>query len=152
MTTAGRRSLSYQSFDEIMPDVERLLKGHTTVGQWSLAEICKHLATVMRRVADAPASTPSDPSQWVNEDKKRQVFDSGMLPEGLPSIPENLPADVRSAQHEAERLRATIAHYKASSGPVIAHRFFGPLSKPEWDRLQLIHCAHHLSFAIPTVG
>ena len=45
--------------------------------------------------------------------------------------------------------RQAIAHYKASPGPVIQHLFFGPLSKAEWDRLQLIHCAHHLSFAIP---
>jgi hypothetical protein len=144
--------LSYKNFDEIMPDVERLLKGNTTVGQWSLAEICNHLATVMRRVADAPASTPIDPSKWVSEEQKRRVFDSGMLPEGLPSTQENLPANVGSTADEAERLRKTIAHYKASSGPVIAHRLFGPLSKPEWDRLQLIHFAHHLSFAVPTAG
>ena len=32
----ARRTLSYESIDEIMPDVERLLAGHTTVGNWSL--------------------------------------------------------------------------------------------------------------------
>ena len=46
-------------------------------------------------------------------------------------------------------LRAAIAHYRASPGPVIPHRIFGPLTKDEWDRLQLIHLAHHLSFAVP---
>jgi hypothetical protein len=148
-TTTGRRTLRYKSLDEVMPDVERLLEGHSTVGQWSLAQICRHLATVMRRVVDMPASTPQDPSQWVGEEQKRQVLDSGMLPEGLPGPPQLMPTETLGEHEEAEGLRQAIAHYKASAGPVIPHRIFGPLTKDEWDRLQLIHVAHHLSFAVP---
>ena len=48
--TPGRRTLRYESLDEVMADVERLLEGHTTVGHWSLAQICRHLATATRRV------------------------------------------------------------------------------------------------------
>lgn len=147
--TPGRRTLHFQDLDDIMPDVDRLLDGHTTVGNWSLAQICRHLATVMRRVVDLPASTPHDSSQWVGEEQKRQVFDSGMLPEGLATPPQVLPADTHGDREEAEGLRQAIAHYRASPGPVIPHRLFGPLSKDEWDRLQLIHFAHHLSFAVP---
>jgi hypothetical protein len=147
--TEGRRALRYNSLDEIMPDVERLLEGHTTIGNWSLAQICRHLSTVMRRVVDLPASTPHDRSQWVGEDRKREVLESGMLPEGLPGPPEIMPADTLGEREEAEGLRAAIAHYKTSPGPVIPHRIFGPLTRPEWDRLQLIHFAHHLSFAVP---
>ena len=147
--TPGRRTLRFQSFDEIMPDVERLLEGHSTVGTWSLAQICRHLATVARRVVDLPASTPSDPSQWVGEEQKRQVFDSGRLPEGIQGPPQIMPAEARGEREEAEGLRQAIAHYRASPGPVIPHRIFGPMSKEEWDRLQLIHHAHHLSFALP---
>ena len=149
MTTPGRRTLRYDSFDEVMPDVERLLAGHTTVGNWSLAQICRHLATVMRRVVDLPASTPHDPSQWVGEEQKRQVLESGMLPEGLGAPPQLVPTETLGEREEAEGLRQAIAHYRASHGPVIPHRLFGPLSKDEWRRLQLIHVAHHLSFAIP---
>src|SRR4051812_40749381 len=146
MPTSGRRTLRYDSLDEVMPDVERLLEGHTTVGNWSLAQICRHLATVMRRVVDLPASTPHDPSQWVGEERKRQVFDSGMIPEGLPAPPEIVPGETRGEREEAEGLRQAIAYYRASPGPVIPHRLFGPLTKAEWDRLQLVHVAHHLSF------
>src|SRR4051794_14669240 len=32
MMTPGRRSLRFHSFDEIVPDVERLVDGHSTVG------------------------------------------------------------------------------------------------------------------------
>lgn len=149
MTTEGRRTLRYASLDEVMPDVERLLQGHTTVGHWSLAQICRHLGTVMRRVVDLPASTPQDPSKWVGEEQKRQVLESGSIPEGLPALPEILPSEALGESEEAEGLRQAIAYYKASPGPVIPHRLFGPLTKAEWDQLQLIHIAHHLSFAIP---
>ncbi|MDR3618084.1 MAG: DUF1569 domain-containing protein [Paludisphaera borealis] len=148
--TPGRRTIRYGSLDEVMPDVERLLEGHTTVGAWSLAQICRHLATVARRVVDLPASTPSDPSQWVGEDQKRQVLESGVIPEGLPGPPEIMPVDTLGEGEEAEGLRQAIAHYRASAGPVIPHRLFGPLTKAEWDKLQLVHLAHHLSFAVPT--
>jgi hypothetical protein len=146
----GRRPLSFASFDEVMPDVERLLEGHATVGAWSLGQICRHLATVLRRVADAPATTPADPSQWVGEERKRQVFESGTLPEAIPGPPETMPTPGLDPREEAEGLRAAIAHYRSSGGPVIPHRLFGPLSKAEWERLQLIHLAHHLSFAVPS--
>ena len=148
--TPGRRSLSFGNFDEIMPDVKRLLQGHTTVGNWSLAQICRHVATVMRRVVDLPASTPQDPSLWVGEEQKRQIFDSGMLPEGIQGPAVVMPTEALGEREEADRLRQAIEHYKASAGPAIAHRLFGPLTKAEWDRLTLIHCAHHLSFVVPT--
>jgi hypothetical protein len=150
--TQGRRTLRFVSLEEVMPDVERLLEGHSTVGNWSLAQICRHVSTVMRRVVDLPASTPVDPSLWVPEERKREVLESGMIPEGLPTLPEVLPAEALDEREEAERLRAAIAHYREATGPVIPHRIFGPLTKAEWDRIQCIHCAHHLSFAVPVVG
>ncbi len=149
MSTAGRRKLRFQSFDEVMPDVERLLVGHTTVGEWSLGQICNHLATVLRRVVDLPASTVFDPSKFVGEEQKRGVMESGILPEGFPAPPEIVPNQTLDERQEAENLRQALAYYKASPGPVIPHRLFGPLTKQEWDRLQCIHLAHHLSFAIP---
>ena len=147
--TPGRRSLRFGGFGEVMPDVERLLEGHATVGDWSLAQICRHLATVLRRVVDLPASTPHDSSQWVREEQKRQVLESGQIPEGLPAPPEILPAETLGEREEAEGLRRAIAYYLAAPGPVIPHRLFGPLTRAEWDRLQLVHLAHHLSFATP---
>jgi hypothetical protein len=145
----GRRELQFNSLDEVLPDVERLLEGHTTVGTWTLAQICRHLGIVMRRVVDLPVSTPADPSQWVSEERKREVFESSKIPEGLPAPALVLPPDSLDEREEAEGLRSAIAHYQASSGPAIPHRIFGPLTKAEWDRIQCIHCAHHLSFALP---
>jgi len=147
--THRRRPLSYDSLDQIMPDVERLLEGHTTVGNWSLAQICRHLATILRVVVDLPASTPSDPSLLFGEERKREFMESGTFPEGVPTAPPFEPPGPLDDREEAAGLRQAIAHYAASPGPVVAHPRFGSLTRGEWDRLQCIHCAHHLSFAVP---
>jgi hypothetical protein len=150
--TPGRRTLGYESFEEVMPDVERLLEAHTTVGNWTLAQICRHLATILRRHVDLPASTTFDPSDRVSEDQKRWVLETGILPEGIDAPPGARPEATLSEPEEAEGLRAAIAYYRASPGPFIPHRILGPLTRDEWDRFELIHLAHHLSFAVPTAA
>ena len=141
--------LRFSSLDEVLPEVERLRNGHTTVGNWTLAQICRHLATVLRRVADLPASTPRDPSQELGEERKREVLETGRLPEGLPAPQVLLPEGGLDEGEEAENLRQAIAYFQSSPGPVAPHRLFGPLTRDEWHQLQCIHCAHHLGFAIP---
>jgi hypothetical protein len=147
--TPGRRTLRYDSLDQVMPDVERLLQGHTTSGNWSLAEICRHLAKSMRLAVDMPASTKHDPSLQFSPEIVAQVFDTGQLLEGLPLPAVLAAADPIEERQAAELLREAIAYYAASTGPVAGHRYLGPLSKAQWDHLQRIHCAHHLSFAKP---
>ena len=144
-----RRPLQFASLDEIVPDVDRLLQGNRTVGQWTFGQICDHLATVNRRLVDAPAEPKPDPSLRVSDEKKREVFATGQIPEGRP-MPGKLtaPADVEPTE-AVNRLRDSIAYYQASPGPVMDHPFYGPLSKEEWDSVVRIHSAHHLSFAIP---
>jgi hypothetical protein len=147
--TPGRRTLRYGKLDDVMADVDRLLDGHTMVGNWSLAQICRHLATVMRRVIDLPASTPYDASLWVGEEQKRQFFESGLVTEGIPTLPLLLPVEALNEREEAEGLRQAIAHYKASPGPVIPHVLLGFMTRDEWDQFHCIHAAHHFSFATP---
>ena len=60
--TPGRRPLRFARMDEILPEAESLIGRNRTVGNWSFAQICNHLAAVMRRTIDMPASTPVDPN------------------------------------------------------------------------------------------
>ena len=39
MMKAARRTLVFASLDEVMPDVDRLLEGHATVGRWSYSRL-----------------------------------------------------------------------------------------------------------------
>jgi hypothetical protein len=147
--TPGRRTLRFHSLDEIMPEVERLLGGYSRIGNWTLGQMCRHLATILRVSVDMPASPPRDPSRPVDEERKREMLESGALPEGLKTAPPFEPPADLDDREEAEALRAAIAHYKASPGPVIAHPLFGEIPRADWDRFHCHHCAHHLGFAIP---
>lgn len=147
--TPGRRTLRFESLDEVMPDVDRLLEGHATVGNWSLGQICWHLAAALRATADGPALPPRDPSLLVGEERKRAMLESGEVPEGLTTAPSFEPPDSLNDGEQAEELRRAIVHYQASPDPVVSHPRFGPLPRAEWDRFHCHHCAHHLSFAVP---
>lgn len=148
--TADRRPLQFASIAEIMPDVDRLLAGHRTVGLWSLGQICEHLATVTNWMLDRPADSPQlDPAQVKGAPEKGEVFATGRLPEGMP-LPAMLASpDAVDASEGARRLSRVLTRFQESPPPQAPHRLFGPLSKAEWDRVVCIHCAHHLSFVHP---
>lgn len=149
--TPGRRSLRFNSTDEIIADVERLRRGCKTVGEWSPAHIYGHLASVIEMILKAPAPAPGSPppATRMSPEQRDEVFASGLIPEGLPQ-PESLAAYQPGTEaEEADRLRAALVAFEASPGPVAHHRYFGPLSPEQWKRLNCIHCAHHLSFAVP---
>ena len=150
--TPGRRTIRYGRLDEIMPDVERLLARYTTVGRWSVGQMCRHLALIMRASIDLPASTQFDPSMRVDADTRRAMLERGEIPEAIPTGPALEPPAGLDDREEAENLRAAIAHYQVSPGPAIAHPLLGPLSRAEWDRMHCHHAAHHLSFAAPSAG
>src|SRR3954453_22400259 len=90
-----------------------------------------------------------DPADRVSQEQKRRVFETGVLPEGIGAPPGVVTDSVGDEREEAEGLRSAIAYYLASPGPAIPHRILGPLTREEWDRFELIHLAHHLSFAVP---
>lgn len=147
--TSGRRDIHFDSLDDIMPDVERLLQGYSKVGQWSVGQACRHLASIMRASVDLPASTQFDPAMLVDAKTRRAMLERGEIPEGIPTSPVLEPPAGLDDREEAENLRAAIAHYRSSPGPVVPHPLLGRLSREEWDRIHGHHAAHHLSFAVP---
>lgn len=147
--TPGRRTLRYDSLDEIIPDVERLLDGHSTVGHWSVGQMARHLATTLRRSVDLPATTDSNPAIHADARMKQAFFASGMVPEGTPMSHSLAVPDSLDDREEVDGLREALAYYAAAPGPVVDHPRFGPLTRAEWDRFHCLHCAHHFSFAVP---
>jgi hypothetical protein len=146
-----RRSLSFQRLDDVMPDVDRLLLGYTTVGRWTLGQICNHLGTQIRySVEGYPAHAPWLVRKLIAPLVRRRVFSSGQMRQGV-KVPEvYMPKPGLDDRAEAEALRATIKLFLAAPGPLPEHAFFGPLSRDDYHRLHCIHCAHHLSFALPS--
>ena len=146
---AERRALSFSSLDEVMPEVDRLLEGHTTTGQWSLGQICNHLSTAMQYTVEGfPEQAPWLLHRTVGPVAKRQVLGSGVMPEGVKLPEKYLPRPDLDPRAEAEALRLAPllpgAHRPAGGPPPLrldVPRRMGPLSRHP------LH--HHLSFARP---
>jgi hypothetical protein len=147
---AERRTLNFALLDEVMPDVERLLAGHSTVGQWSLGQICNHLArTISGSVDGFPTLAPWLIRRTVGPLAFRGVDRLGRLPTGVKAAAYLIPPPGLDARAEAEALGAAIARFQALTGPAGEHPFFGRMSLARLTRAHCLHCAHHLSFARP---
>ena len=147
---AERRTLTFTTLDRVMPDVDRLLEGHETLGNWSLGQICNHLATVVAGSVDGFPFRAS----WIYRKTmgtviRRQLFKNGEMAVGTQLPPQFCPKPGLDARAEAEALRATLRYFAGYQEPLVMHPFFGWLTRDEWNRLHAIHCAHHLSFVLP---
>lgn len=149
--TPNRRSLTFRDFDAVTSDVDRLLEtGYDALGHWSLGQICNHLTwTVTSSVEGFPSQFPWLVRQTIGQVVRSRVLGTGRMPERV-FLPARLhPLPNREDRAEAEALRAALRLYQASNAPRALHPIMGRISPQEWDRLHLIHSAHHLSFLVP---
>jgi hypothetical protein len=144
---AERRDLSFDSLDDVMPDVETLMSGNVTVGRWSLGQICNHLSTGLV----LPMSGRPDPSlQPVPDAFRRRMLRRERFPDGMQApLAVLLPGEGLDVRKEADTLRSAIKGFSRSEGPFLPHPALGLLTKVEWTRFHCLHCAHHLGFALP---
>src|SRR5581483_7303329 len=147
---AGRRELTFASLDEVTPDVERLLAGHVTLGNWSLGQICHHLAMALRMSMDGvPVKASWLVRRTFGAVARRLLLRGGRMPKGI-RVPEvYLPKPGLDAACEGEALQAALERFRSHAGPLHEHPLLGPLSRDQWERFHCIHCAHHLNFALP---
>ena len=82
---------------------------------------------------------------------KRKVFASGQIQSGIKLEAHPSQAGSRRTRRGGSSPRLH-PHFPGAAGPVAVHPFFGPLTHAEWCRLHTIHCAHHLSFVLPSEG
>jgi hypothetical protein len=146
---SARRELSFESLDDVRSDLDRLLAGHVTVGNWSLGQILYHL----RAAFEVPLEGDPTPGEMTRAHDviRRRFFSLGRFPEGR-DVPNErfLPTDNLDDRAEADSFRNAVSRFERSTGPYQLHPGLGPLTKDEWRRFHLIHCAHHLSFVLPT--
>ncbi len=143
-----RRRLAFDRIEEIMPEVDRLLAGHVTVGSWTLGAICDHLARSIDLSLDSgPAVAPPTREQAVY---RRLFFRAGAFPEGqTPPIAALFPNPDADPIAAAGSLRKALDRLDGHAGPFAAHPVIGPMSREEWLLFHSRHAAHHLSFAVP---
>lgn len=59
------------------------------------------------------------------------------------------PKPGTDARAEAESLCTALRRFAAHDGPLAEHPIRGFVSRAVWEQFHCIHCAHHLSFALP---
>jgi hypothetical protein len=155
-TTAGRRELTFASYNDIMPEIDRLMeRGYTKVGHWSLGQACYHLSRAMRLAVDPGTDLSNIKVPWVLKTligpliAKGRLLKSGKMPEGFKGPAAMEPPADADDRAEVEALRATVRIVSAHPGPFHPHPVLGALNRNEWERLNCVHTAHHLSFLRP---
>lgn len=149
-TNVSRRPLAFASLDRVMPDIDRLLGGHTTVGHWSLGQICNHLTQSLTWTVDGfPSLTPWVVRKTIGPLFLRRILKTGRFPGGIKLPKAYLPKPGLDARAEAEALRAALWHFASHTGPLSDHPMAGQIARAEWERFHCIHYAHHLGFVLP---
>lgn len=159
MTTATkpeRRTLKFATLDDVILNAENLrANGYDKLGHWDLSQICLHLADWMTYpVAGFPrAPLPIRMMLWmiratIGKAMYRKYVAEGM-PSGKPTMPQSIHEAGTDSTAAIAKLNEAVERFKAFDGTLHPSPLFGALNKDEALRLQLAHCAHHLSFLIP---
>jgi hypothetical protein len=156
-TTLQRRRLVFNDLDAVVRDAESLLAtGYEKAGNWDLAQVSGHLADWMRFPVEGfpKPPVPIRAMLWVMKKtigpkKLRQYLAEGDFPSGQPTAQQTVPPPGGDATTAVDKLRSSVERLKAHNGPIVPSPFFGPMDKETCVQLQLVHCAHHLSFLSP---
>lgn len=145
-----RRRLVFADFSQVRADIEHLQAcGYQQTGNWSLGQMCDHLAKSFDAMIDGYGYQAAWPLRLTTKLVMPIIFQLKRVPSGA-KIPKRFEAadeisdEARVA--DFERALERIENYRSS---FVAHPFAGRLSNRRWKQLQLIHCAHHLSFLVP---
>src|SRR5262245_55146837 len=137
---AGRRELRFSSYQEVLDDVHRLAAGPTRqLGNWSLGQICSHLAKAMDFAIDGPPFRANWFFRRIGPFLKKGML-RGPMRAGF-TLPKNasalLPDDVATAAGVAA-LETAIDRFArvADRKPNVV---FGSMTRDEWDQLHFRH-------------
>ena len=147
---SGRRNVDFSSYQDILDDVRSLASRPTRqLGNWSLGEICEHLASAMNMAVDGPPvqalvayshGRTTDQEALFCRDHSSPASSCQATPRR--SCPSGADTDkgITALARAIERIQRT-----ADRKP---HPIFGRMTNEEWDRMQFLHSAMHLSFIV----
>ena len=152
--TAQRRTLQFNSLDEVIADIEQLAQGEvTTTGGHSFPEIVQHLAITLDMVMGR-VEGPKPPwyMRLMIPLMKPMIINDKPLKPGfnLPSKAESFfwPKGDVDLGKAIDRLKEATDLY-LQKGPPQKHPMFGKLTRQQQDSMNLRHSAMHLSFVHP---
>ncbi len=143
-----RRSLVFDSLSQVMPDVRRLVPSHLTLANWSLGQICRHLADSFVGSMEGFDLSHHRIKRFFIRRKMLQVALKKGIPRGWTVDPNIVPRPGVDLHQAVEALAGAIERYEGHTGMLHAHPLFGTMPREVWDRVHYVHCAHHLSLAV----
>jgi len=151
-----RRELAFDDLDAVIRDVEELsASGYDRVGNWDLTQVCGHLSDWMRYAIDGypKAPLPIRVMLWgmkvtIGKRELRKILESGSMRAGNPTFRDTIPSPGGDEAVAIEQLREVVRRFKSHEGKFQPSPLFGELDREAMTRLQLVHCAHHLSFLV----
>jgi hypothetical protein len=147
----GRRSLHFNTLDDISADVERLNQGKVrALGNWSPGQILKHLTAPMIWCLDGAPMRAAWHMRIVGWFMKNRFLRNPM-PAGF-KLPEDfakhaIPGET-SWEDGLQGIRTALARMKAEPQRHPSP-FLGELTRAQWEQLHCRHCELHLSFLVP---
>ncbi|MGD9720722.1 MAG: DUF1569 domain-containing protein [Pirellulales bacterium] len=152
----GRRKLRFHDFDELLVDVRRLHAGpHRQLGNWSLAQIAKHLGRVMHGSIDGSPSGDAVQFPLLSRIVGRLILRPFLLNVAVPAgikPPDAVRREFMFDQAEFDDalacLETGVARLRQETTRVI-HPLLGRLSPAQWDKFHLRHSEMHLGFIVP---
>lgn len=146
-----RRSLNYQSFEELLADAERINSGPVkALGNWTPGQIYRHLTISYNGTIDGlPITFPWLMRMMVKVFKKKLI--NMAMPAGYQMKPENAritEPGPTSPEEGLAALKAAVARLQRETHRA-THPLLGNLTNQEWDKVMLAHASMHMSFLIP---
>src|SRR5262245_28546103 len=151
-----RRKLKFDSLDEVAVDAERLLaNGYEKAGNWDLSQVAGHLANWLSYPVEGFPKAPLPVRMMLGAVRVtlgRKMFESYLakgMPAGKPTMTESVPPPGGDATAAVAKLKEKARQFQAHTGDYLPSPLFGKMTREEALKLQLVHCAHHLSFLVP---
>ena len=148
-----REGLRFASEHGVIADIKRLRDGHVAAGNWTLTQVCWHLAATVPFpvTAGQPDVTPTESQQKMQAFMEMVLGNGGRLPPGF-QAPDHI---VPPAQCDGSAIDDLIRRLEALAGhdaPTIDMGAFGTAPTAKCRQMVLGHCARHLSFLRPVTG
>ena len=151
----GRRTLRFETIDEMMADVDRLAEAERAgrlkrIGNWAPGQIFGHLAGWAEFGYTGSPLNPPFFIKWILRLRK-QKFLWQPMPAGvkIPGVKGGtLVTEPMSTDEGLARLRRVMERLKKEP-PTHSHNVFGQLTHEESIAINLRHAELHLSFLVP---
>ncbi len=145
-----RRKLDFRDFNDLLGDLQRLRGGYLRAGNWTLSQVCDHLAIFFRGSLDGfGRMMPWLVRVTLGKLILRSILRNRGMRSGVKVPAHFLPGDPREDAAAADELAGLVERFRRHEGPLHPSPLFGRLSREQWTELHLIHASHHMSFLVP---